>query len=59
VVLFRYPNIHALAEHLSQSQPTEVSDPNRAENRKSRQDLMKQQRQNRLKSRLPNNSHDL
>jgi amino acid adenylation domain-containing protein len=55
VILFRYPNIHALAEHLSQSQSTEVSEPNRAENRKSRQDLIKQQRQNRLKSRLPNN----
>ncbi len=55
VMLFRYPNIHALAEHLRQNEPTEVSDPNRAENRKSRQDLMKQQRQNRLKSRLPNN----
>jgi amino acid adenylation domain-containing protein len=51
VMLFRYPNIHALAEHLSQSQPTEASEPNRAENRKSRQYLMKQQRQNRLKSR--------
>jgi amino acid adenylation domain-containing protein len=59
VMLFRYPNIHALAEHLSQNQPIEVSEPNRAETRKSRQDLMKQQRQNRLQSRLPNNSHDL
>ncbi|WP_094531648.1 non-ribosomal peptide synthetase [Pseudanabaena sp. SR411] len=56
VILFRYPNIHALAEHLSQGLP-EAPEPNRAENRKSRQDLMKQQRQNRLKSRLPN-SHD-
>jgi amino acid adenylation domain-containing protein len=56
VILFRYPNIHALAEYLSQSQPIEASEPNRAENRKSRQDLMKQQRQNRLKSRSPNNS---
>ena len=54
VILFRYPNIHALAEHLNQSQSIEVPEPNRAENRKSRQDLMKQQRQNRLKSRLPN-----
>lgn len=56
VILFRYPNIHALAEYLSQSQSIEVPEPNRAENRKSRQDLMKQQRQNRLKSRSPNNN---
>jgi len=54
VMLFRYPNIHALAEHLSQSQPMESSEPNRAETRKSRQDLMKQQRQSRLKSRSQN-----
>ncbi|PZU94482.1 MAG: non-ribosomal peptide synthetase [Pseudanabaena sp.] len=56
VILFRYPNIHALAEHLSQSQPIDVPEPNRADNRKSRQDLMKQQRQNRLKSRLSNDN---
>jgi amino acid adenylation domain-containing protein len=55
VILFRYPNIHTLAEYLSQGLP-EAPESNRAESRKSRQDLMKQQRQNRLKSRSTNNN---
>jgi len=50
VELFEYPTIHALAQHLA-LEPTQPTTQNRADNRRTRQTSLKQQRQARQKHR--------